>query len=146
PRPEREWASECPGQPLYEPEGCPATHPRALSMIPRDFDKFARIDLKLPTGYHQMPTSLLNVLTFIPNIDMYNATAEHAGYFNTDQDADGVIRKTNFFFLSNGKAYPSLPLEMARAALGQQQGREEQVEAVIDPDHRLASLSFVNSG
>ena len=141
------WTTEGACQPLYSTveDPCPADDPRVPDEIPPGYEKFANVEVTLPSHFNPMGTPLHTVLTFIPNLPMYGAAARYAGYFNADMDGDGVIRRTNFIYLSEKRAYPSLPLEMARVGLGLDQGKPERVEAVVDEGLRLHSLRFLNA-
>lgn len=131
----------------FDTELCPVAvdDPRVLATAPAGaapvgFEKFAVSHLALPAAFDPWKVPVWTLLTFIPNLDDFNFVAEHAGYFNTFQDHDGITRRSALVMMHGRKAYPSLALEMARVGLG------EQLRVELDERHDVVSLGFAKSG
>ncbi len=135
------WMSPSPCQPAYSSaEECPVSDPEMLSVFPKDFEKFAYQNFKAPYGFDQNKTTLLSNAEVIANIEMYNKAAKHSGFFNAWPDDDGYVRRTNLVMTANGKAYPSLALEMLRTGLN------EELEIELDQSQKVASIGLARSG
>lgn len=133
------WTTESACQPGYSaPEECPVTHPDAIKAHPAGYDRFAVSRVQAAPGFDPQTTPLMSLVTMIANLPSYNSVARHAGYFNAFPDPDGYIRRTSLLVLANGKAYPSLPLEMARIGMG------DELEAVLSSQGKLDALRFAN--
>lgn len=127
-------------QPLYQSaDVCPIIEHIHEMEYPKNYEKYAIQD-QSPLDAFFTRTPVLSVGDALVNIPLYNDVAKHAGYFTTDMDPDGVIRRSAVVQLMNGKAYPSLALEMARVALG------EELKIEFTEDERIKSLSFAHSG
>ncbi|MEW6777893.1 MAG: CHASE2 domain-containing protein, partial [Bdellovibrionota bacterium] len=59
--------------------------------------------------------TLRNAIGLERNIEPLSKAAKHFGYFNAEQDLDGVIRRTQLVGRYNDGLYPSLTLEAIRA-------------------------------
>jgi len=135
------FASESACQPLYSAtEDCPITNPDALATHPEGFEKFAFTHFKTVVPFEPTKTPVLSMPLYIGNIPIYNSVAKHTAYLNNPQDPDGVNRRTSLLMLADGKAYPSLALEMARVGLG------EDLSVSFDEKHRVKTLGFAKSG
>ncbi len=134
------WSTEYLCQPAYAtPAECPITDPEVIGYYPKAFEKFRYSVFNAPAGFDQSKSPLLSIPDFIANLDMYNAVAKHAGYFNTFPDPDGYIRRTNLVMTANGIPYPALGLEMARVVLN------EDLEITLDKNQRVESIGFAKS-
>lgn len=135
------WTADVHCQPLYSAyEECPVDRKDVISTHPKNFDKFAITQMNLPREFAPTKTPLVSVLTYIANLPEYNAVATHSGFFNAFPDPDGYIRRAPLIMISNQKAYPTLPLEMARIALN------EDLSVDLGSDYRVRSLKFARSG
>ena len=54
------------------------------------------------------------------NIPLLGRGALDFGFFNTDPDADGPVRKSTLLMLYNGEIYPSLALKALRHYTGKE--------------------------
>ena len=136
------WMTETNCQPSYAttPEECPVTDPRALEMFPKGFEKFAFTNQMGIAGFDFLKTPIISAPTLFSNIELFNQAAEHAGYFSAFPDPDGYIRRISLLMLANGKAYPSLALEMARVA------KNEDLKVEFDTQSgRVKNLGFAKS-
>lgn len=134
------WIVEGPCQPKFEtPELCPVTDPKEIEQLPPGFEKFAYTHFE-NHFFNQAKTPLISAPAIIANLPDYNQVAKHSGYFNTWPDDDGYIRYTNLVVTANGKAYPSLALEMARIGLG------EELKVSLKPDGKIEQIAFAKSG
>jgi adenylate cyclase len=109
-------------------------------MFPAGFDRFSLPDLVMPTHFDLWKTPVWTALTFLNNLEEYNAVAKHSAYFNVFPDQDHVIRRLPLVVMYNGRPYPSLALEMARVGL------DEKIEMDFDQGSRLKQLRFAKSG
>ena len=135
------WTTETWCQPAYSnPEECALDDPERIALQPKGFEKFAYSVMKTPNGFDQHKTPLLATPDFLANLDIYNEASLHTGYFTAWPDNDSYIRRTTLLITSNGKAYPSLPLEMARVGLN------EDLQVTLDQNQRVESIGFVKSG
>jgi adenylate cyclase len=119
---------------------CPVTNPQALDGLPPDFDRFGFTSFIVPGKFDPDATPFMSAVTTIANLDELNAVSTHTGYFNAFPDEDGVIRKTPLFIMLKGKPQPSLALEMARVATG------DDLALELDAEKRVKSLRFMRSG
>ncbi|MDR3607911.1 MAG: adenylate/guanylate cyclase domain-containing protein [Oligoflexia bacterium] len=139
------WASDGHCQPLYQdPKDCPVNDPQVISGIQPGFEKFA-VSQQEPLTFDNRKTPLLSLLALLANLPEYSDAAQHAGSFDIVPDSDGVVRRTNLVFAASSqsgmaKAYPSLPLEMARVGLG------DRLDVHFDSGNRIESLRFAKSG
>lgn len=134
------WTTEAYCQPLYSSkEDCPIMNPDVLATHPPNYAKFGYTHFDAPIGFNMESTPLFSILTFIPNLEIYNDVAKHGGYFNAIPDPDGVVRRTPFLLVADAKPYPSLPLEMARIGL------DEELKVSIE-QQRVKEISFAKSG
>jgi adenylate cyclase len=114
--------------------------PRVAQFWPKGHERLAYTESKLPTGFDPSKTPIMSMATVIANIDEFTQAAAHGGYFNAFQDPDGMVRRSSLLMLGNGKAYPSLPLEMARVGL------KEDLRVEIGEDLHVSRLGFIKSG
>lgn len=129
---------EC--QPLFEQtKDCPVAEPDSMKLFPPDFDKFSFSNFTSPSPFNPTRTTISSFVEPIVSISSYHSVAKHAGYFNAVLDPDGYIRRSNLLGYANGKALPSLPLEMARIGL------KERLQVTLDKDQRVQTVGFVNS-
>ena len=108
--------------------------------FPKGFDKFALPGVELPKEYDAWKTPVWTALTFLSNIDEYNAVGTHSAYFNVFTDQDHVIRRIPLLVMYNHKTYPSLPLEMARIGL------DEKIDVEVNSRSRIEHIRFAKSG
>ncbi|MSP60659.1 MAG: adenylate/guanylate cyclase domain-containing protein [Myxococcales bacterium] len=118
---------------------CAVTDPVEIAGQPKGFEKFSAT-LRAPGGFDQASTALVATPDIVANIPIYEAAAAHAGHLIGWPDSDGVVRRTDLAVTANGRAYPSLSLEMARVGLG------EDLAIDLDPEGRADGVSFVRSG
>ncbi len=131
------WVSESVCQPLYHGEEmCPIMAPEAIASLPEGFDKFAYSLFQTAGGFDPKATPFASFPTLISNIPSYNAVAAHSGYLNGFQDSDGYIRKSSLLMMANGKPFPSMAMEMARIARGQ------DLQVILDSKQRVQSIGF----
>jgi adenylate cyclase len=100
--------------------------------IPEDWIQGPRIDWK--------KTPLLTGVMPITNFGEFQFVARSAGLFDAHPDPDAVIRKAILLKAFEGRLYPSLPFEMARAGL------DEQIAVQTSPGSKIASIRFQKSG
>ena len=135
------WITDDWCQPAYRSsEDCPVMDPDHVMKHPQNFEKFAYQSFVTPNGFDQTKTALLSTPSFIANIQMYNDAALHSGTFAAFPDDDGYIRRTNMLMTANGRAYPTLPLEMARIGLN------EDLRVELGADQKVHEISFMKSG
>jgi adenylate cyclase len=143
------WTSDNNCQPAYAKtmaDQCPLIFrdflesEQYLEMLPRYFDKFAYTELIKPKNHDPFQSPLFSIWGFVANLAEYNQVASHAGYFNAFPDPDGYIRRTNLVMLAHDKAYPSLPLEMARVIL------QDDLVLEFTEEHKIKSIRFKKSG
>lgn len=137
------WMTETNCQPGYAaiPEECPITDPRALELFPPGFEKFAFTHQLSMAGFDFQKTPIISAPTLFSNVEIFTQAARHAGYFSAFPDPDGYIRRISLMMLANGKAYPSLALEMARVA------QDEELKVEFDPGtNRIKNMGFAKSG
>lgn len=135
------WTTENSCQPVYDTaEECPVNDKDLLAAFPEGYEKFAYTFFNSNKGYLEERSPFLTLFGMIPNIEIFNAAAQHAGYFNAFLDADGYVRRSNLLLMAKGRPYPSLPLEMARVAL------KEELQITLGDDQRVKSLGFAKSG
>ncbi len=129
-------------QPIYRATAadCPIEDPESKALHPEEFAKFGFDEIKGPLAFDMMRTPLLSMVDLIPNLPMYDAVTRHSGYFNAYPDGDGVIRRTNLVMLGNGRPMTSLPMQLAKLALGEKLGIE------FTEDHRVKHIYFAKSG
>jgi len=134
------WTTENSCRPKYlQYDKCPVTHPEALKLHPKGHEKFAYTYIDKSEKFDPQKTDLVSLVTFITNIEIFNAPAKHSGYFSAFIDPDGVIRRTSMVTMANGTPYPSLPLEMARVGL------KEDLSIKINQDGLIDEISFAKS-
>lgn len=134
------WATDTWCQPAFtSKETCAITDSERNKTITADFEKFAYTYFITPNGFNQSTTPLISTPDMISNIPIYNQAASHAGFFTAWPDNDGYIRRTNLVMTANGRAYPALPLEMARVGLG------EDLEVTLDQSQKIINLGFSKS-
>lgn len=135
------WASEVTCQPLYDgAEFCPVTNPQALSTFPKDFERFAFEHFIREPTFDPVKVPMISYVTPLANIPPFTAASTHAGFFNTNLDGDGFIRRTNLFAFAKGLPFPSLALNMAKVGLG------EELKLELDSKQRVRFLGFAKSG
>ncbi len=136
------WASETECQPLYAKEEveCPVLNPDALSLFPKNYERFSFDYFNTLKGFDAVHTPLISFVTPLANIPLYSDIAKHIGYFNSSLDSDGTIRRSNLVAIAQAKPFASLPLEMARVGLG------EKLQVTLDEQQRVKSLGFSRSG
>lgn len=134
------WITESNCQPLYsEPDECPVTNPEAIASQPPGYGKFALSQISLKREWDGQLTPLESTPKIVPNLEEYTQVARHAGFANSFRDADGVVRRTSLVMMMNGRAYPSLPLEMARVAM------KDSLKLTLDARERVESLEWVKA-
>ncbi|HEX4462147.1 MAG TPA: adenylate/guanylate cyclase domain-containing protein [Polyangia bacterium] len=106
--------------------------------LPAGFAKFA-LD-HVSGGLRQDATALVTVPTITANIDGFDDAAAHSGYFLGWPDPDDVTRRAFLTVTSNGRLFPSLPLEMARV------GTRDDVAVTLDGRGEIASLALTRAG
>jgi adenylate cyclase len=93
-----------------------------------------------PARFDFKKTPLLTGVMPITNLGEFQFVATSAGYFDAHPDPDAVIRRGVLLKAFEGRLYPALPLEMARAAL------DEELEIQTGPGSKITSLRFRKSG
>jgi len=135
------WTTENECQPLYNSsDECPVTRPDVLESHPKNFDKFAYGDYKLNKTFDPAKTPFKSLLTFIANIDDFNAVAEHSAYLNGFQDPDGYIRRSALFMMAHGVPFPSMAMEMVRIA------KNDSLKLELKDNGLVRKLGFDHSG
>lgn len=131
------WTADGICQSSYEsPEICPGEGPARWRST---FDSFAPFAIPETRPAGAAPLSPLpNITEPVPNAGIFANTALHQGLFNSLPDPDGVIRRAPLVFRGGGFLLPSLPLELARVAKG------EDLEAESDRNGALVSLRWKN--
>ncbi len=116
------WMSDKMCRPAFETAtACPVTDPDELAAIPPGFDKFAIASFAPGKGFAPAHTSLVSATSLVINLPGYVEAGAHSGFLsNAAEDSDDVVRRTQLALLVDGRAYPSLPLEMARVGLGRE--------------------------
>ena len=104
--------------------------------FPEDFSKFSFTFQKVHEKFDPRNTVLQSVTYLNPNIERLRKVASHSGVFQTIIDPDGVIRRTNLVTMVNGEPYPSLALETARVAKG------ENLEIELNEDNVVGGIRF----
>ena len=131
------WTSDSTCQPGYnEFEACPVTHPEFIESHPKGYEKFSYTYADFPEKFDHQKSPLMSLVTFIPNIPLFNQAAKHAGTFNAFPDPDGFIRRTPLVIMANGNPYPTLALEMARVGL------DEDLKIKIDPKGKVEKIEM----
>lgn len=136
------WTTENPCQSLYVKDAnteCPMTLPEVLEGYPLGFDKFAFSHFEGYQNFNPLKTPLVSFPTLIGSIPEYVAVSAHSGFLNGFQDSDGYIRKAGLFMMAASRPYPSLAMEMARIAQG------EDLKLVLDDNGRVAQVGFSKS-
>ncbi|MGZ3699068.1 MAG: CHASE2 domain-containing protein, partial [Bdellovibrionota bacterium] len=131
------WTTESECQPLYEAaDDCPAMRPEVIATHPKGFEKFSYGKFISPPGFDGSKTPFKSLLTFIANIEDFNAVATHSAYLNGHQDPDGYIRRHNLFMMAGGVPYPSMAAEMSRIA------KNDTLKLQLNEHHRVQSLGW----
>ncbi len=135
------WAHTASCQPAYHSgaDNCNLDDPEVKRLYPDGYEKFAFSRVASPV-FDPKRTPLITITESLPNLPQYNEAAMHAGSFQAVPDTDGVIRRVPLVFMMNGRPYPSLALELARVALG------EDLAIEFDEDHRVRKIAFAKAG
>lgn len=134
------WAPEGECQPLYDrPDDCPVIEHYHDIQYPENFDKYS-VTSQTPKDASFTKTPMISVVNAIVNIPEFGAVAKHSGFFMATPDPDGAIRRSPLVLLMNGRAYPSLPLEMARIVL------KDDINVEFTDSERIKKINFVKSG
>jgi adenylate cyclase len=134
------WAPMGICQPLYAgAQDCPVNDPEIIKSLPADYEKFAAIQ-ESAEKFDPTRTTIPSVISVVANLPEYSAAGKHAGFFYVEPDPDGIVRRVPMAVMMQGKPYPSLPLELARA------GREDNLKVEFDDHHRFKSMSFAQEG
>ena len=120
-------------------EICPLIEHANEIEYPKNFAKYS-VQLQTPQLIPADKSPLLSSFDTLNNQDMFSEVSKHAGFFQAFQDPDGVIRRGPMLEMVQGKAYPSLALEMARLI------KSENLGVEFSEDLRLKKLFFINSG
>jgi adenylate cyclase len=124
----------------WDPRVCPVDEAEGTS-IPDAMKKFAVKKLVLARPMDLKKGLLGYAPTVLSNLPIYDAVAEHSGFLDVEPDPDGYIRRVPLVRLGpDGNVYPSLALEMARTALG------EEIELTLNERQVIQSLRFAKSG
>ncbi|MCM0607077.1 MAG: adenylate/guanylate cyclase domain-containing protein [Xanthomonadaceae bacterium] len=137
------WMTETNCQPAYAAvaEECPVTDPRAVELFPKGFEKFSYTNQLGMAGLDFQKTPIMSAPTLFSNIELFTSAATHGGYFSAFPDPDGYIRRMSLLMLANGKAYPSLALEMSRIA------KDEDLKVEFDSTTgKVKNLGYAKSG
>jgi adenylate cyclase len=136
------WSPGITCQPAYSPQGsCDLYSPDMLAGIPSGFEKFSIHRGRAPASFQNGPrTPLITVQEFLENIPSYNEAARQAGFFSTQPDPDGYVRRSSLVHLSGGHVYPALALEMSRVGL------QEELFVDFDAKNRIREIRYLQSG
>jgi adenylate cyclase len=133
------WAALGICQPRYAGEkNCPVNDPDYLKLMPANYEKFAITHQNL-TQFDKANTNILSVFNSLTNLPDYNAAGVHAGTILVEPDPDGIVRRVPMVVMMNGKAYPSLPFELART------GTEDEIRLDLDSELRVKQLGLEKS-
>ncbi len=133
------WQTEGFCIPLYDnAEECGYADAKQLAQIPETFRRLA-MKMVIEKPFEKTKTPIFSTGNVINNIPMLDAVTEYTGLVNAPADADGTLRRESLLVMVDGRPYPSLALEMARAALG------EELTASFRSDNLLKSLNFTKS-
>jgi len=137
------WMTPRSCQPAFQaqdPLVCPVNESEG-TFIPSEMKKFAVQKLVLSRPLDLKKGLLGYAPTVLSNLPIYDAAAEHSGFLDVDPDPDGYIRRVPLVrFGADGRVYPSLALETARAVLG------EEIELKLNDRQAIESLRFAKSG
>ena len=135
------WTPETSCQPRYDssPDCGAPTAPDENSSL-KTFPRFAIRGVTF-SGTPALRTTAFPVTTkAILDYPIFQDEAKSMGSFFAAQDADGVIRHSALLHLdADGHYYPSLPLELAKRALG------EELTVEADDHYRIRKLAFAKS-
>lgn len=135
------WLSESVCRPaLSTPEQCPVFHPEALAAIPAGFEKFSLPAVKMLPGFALDTTPLPTAITSISNLPALSSSINRSGFVNRVLDVDGILRRASPVMLMGGKAYGSLPLEMAQVIRG------EKVSLTLNGDGTVGEMHWEKTG
>lgn len=118
---------------------CPVNNPEAINDLPKGYEKFA-VSHQSNLNFDISQTSVPSVFAVIANLPEYNDAGKHAGFFYMEPDPDGVVRRVPMVVLMNGRAYPSLPLELARTA------NEDDLKVDLDTEFRIGAIELAKAG
>ncbi len=127
----------CPPR-LSVPEKCPLINQSSEIEYPENFEKFS-IRYQIPERIPVAESALFSSYDTLANLNIFNAVAKHSGFFQAYPDPDGTIRRSPVIQMLNGKAYPSLALQMALLI------QKEELRASFNKDGRLEKLLYENS-
>jgi adenylate cyclase len=135
------WMTEADCRPRYSTaRECPVSDPSLAETIPANFTKFS-LGRVIGEQFFQPETSpFVAAPTLISNLGTLETAAQHAGFANSFPDPDGSVRRGSLIMMVKGRPYPSLPLELARVALG------EELEMQLKPGGTIERLAFRKSG
>ncbi len=123
---------------LSIPQKCPLIRQSAEVHYPENFEKFSISD-QIPNRLPVSESALVSSYDFLINLPIFNVAAKYSGFFQAFPDPDGVIRRAPVIQMVNGKAYPSLALQMALLI------QNEQLSARFTNDGRIEKLYYKNS-
>ncbi len=136
------WMTPGHCQPAFttkEPELCPVDNVE-LAFMPKDMNKFAlkKINYARPLDLRKLPLAYVPVI--LPNLEMYNKAASHAGFVDAFPDPDGYIRRAPLVLMgADGSLYPSVDLATAAAVL------DDEVEVTLNEFQTIESMRFVKA-
>jgi len=135
------WLTDSDCRPRFSAPGeCPVADPDAIASLPSTLPKFAVELADFPPGFDFTQTSLGSAVTVTPNLEILDRAVDRSGFVNAVRDPDGLTRHSRPFLLVNGKAYPSLPLQMA------QQVRNDRVQLAFTPGGLLSEMAWEKTG
>ncbi len=117
---------------------CPVNDPDAIKALPENYEKFAATQQSI-LGFDTTKTSVPSAFSVIANLPEYNAAGKHAGFFYVEPDPDGVVRRVPMTVFLNGRAYPSLALELART------GGDDELKVDLDNEYRIQKIALARS-
>ncbi len=134
------WVSENPCQPaMSNPEECPVTDPKALSLLPKWIEPFQFGAVRYAKKFDPGRTPIVSAGNVIANIERISEAASHTGCANSFRDADGMVRRTSLVAMVGGQPHPNIALELAAIA------KRETLAIALDDSGGVASLGFSKS-
>lgn len=132
------WMTDHLCRPAYaSATACPVTDPDELASLPPQMPKFAFTTFTPGAGFDAATTPLVSAPNIVANLPGYLDAARHAGFLvSAAEDADNVVRRAQLVLVVGGRAYPSLPLEMARI------GEGRDLELALDDEGYVARLGL----
>ncbi|MEO8844652.1 MAG: adenylate/guanylate cyclase domain-containing protein [Kofleriaceae bacterium] len=135
------WMTDDLCRPAYEgAETCPITASEETAALFAPFAKFGFSTFAHGKRFDAMHTPLVSTWSLVGNLPGYVEAANHSGFLiNAAEDADDVVRRAQLALIVGGRAYPSLPLEMARVGL------DDDLELALDDDGFVDHVGFAKS-